>query len=143
MMLQKGEGLVKERQLRDKQDIDVNGRKYFISSIPATKSQKMLFSAIGAFQSFLSSGSLESFPTGLLQELNSYAGTYNDSGAAVQFVDDDVTDMMIQNPLDLYEVQLALLEKNFGFFGGGKLTSIIGRLTKILAPAGGKDISAA
>ena len=127
---------IQEKALRNVQNIEVNGRKFFISSIPATKAQRMLIAAFGAFKSFFSQGAggIAAFPAELLTELNSYAGAYNDSGAQVQFVDDDITDMMVDNPMDLMEVQVALVEKNFGFFADGRLNRVVERLSRVLAP---------
>ena len=130
------------KNLRDKTDITVNGRKYFISAIPATKAQRMLLAGFAAFKSFFGGGGLSAFPAELLTELNSYAGAYNCNGGEVQFLDDDITDDMIGgNLMDLIEVQVALVEKNFGFFGDGRLSAAVERLTKVLAP--GSDTSSA
>jgi len=111
----------------------IGDKTYFISSIPAVNAQKMLIRAFSAF----TSGNVSALPEDLISELLSYAGTYNDSRAEVQFIDDDVIGMFVTDPMVLIEIEARMVEKNFGFLADGRLQKVLERLGKVMAPKEG------
>lgn len=119
------------RILREKSDVVINKRKYFVSLIPAVPAQKILFKAFGSF----SSGGLSNIPDDIIAELLTYAGTYNASGAEVQFATPGIIETMGIPLTDLMELEVAMVEKNFGFFGDGTLNRIADRLAKLMTSA--------
>ena len=117
------------KSLRDKTDVTINGRRYFVSSIPAIPAQRMLLKAFSA----LSQGGIGALPPDVLSELLSYAGTYNQHGQEVQFANDDLVELMGVSLADLIELETVMLEKNLGFFTDGSLSRAVERLTSIFA----------
>lgn len=123
------------RNLRNKEDVVINGKRYFISSIPATAATKIVFRAFGS----LSSGNIADLPNDLFLELLSYAGGYNDNKKEIQFADEEIIDEFVEDPMDLIDLAAHVVEKNFGFFGDGRLKSVATRLSRILSPAVNQD----
>lgn len=113
------------KTLIKKEDVTIDGKKYFISSIPALKAQRMLLDGFGAF----ANGGVGSLPDSLIRELLSYAGAYNNAGGEVQFVDEDVIEMMVDDPVVLMELESMMVEKNFGFLADGRMSKVMERLS--------------
>lgn len=122
---------MQEKNLLNKQDIEIDGKKYFISSIPALQAQRMLLKAFGA----LTNGNIANLPPELLEELLSYAGAYNPNGAEVQFMDEEIIGMMVSDPAVLMEIEARMVEKNFGFLADGRLNRVVERLSRALTPS--------
>lgn len=120
------------RTLIAKKDITIGDKKYFVSKMPAFEAQKMLLKAFGAF----ASGSVADIPPELLIELLSYAGAYNAANTEVQFIDEEVLGMMVTDPMDLMEIEVQLVEYNFGFLASGRITDIMERLGKVFSKQG-------
>lgn len=121
----------KEKVLLNKEDIEIDGKKYFISSIPAIQAQRMLVRAFGAF----SKGDVAGLSADILEELLGYAGAYNPNGAEVQFLDEEIIGMMVSDPAVLMEIEVRMVEKNFGFLADGRLNRVVERLSRALAPS--------
>ena len=106
--------------VKDKEDITVNGRKYFIGRMPALKAERLLIKSIGA----ITAGGFSALPDEALTELLAYAGGYNAQNNEVRFENEDII-----------EIQARLVEKNFGFFANGGINRVMERLTNTFAKA--------
>ena len=87
--------------------------------------------AFGAF----SKGDIAGLSADILEELLSYAGAYNPNGAEVQFLDEEIIGMMVSDPAVLMEIEVRMVEKNFGFLADGRLNRVVERLSRALAPS--------
>lgn len=119
------------RELINKEDVVIDGQKYFISSIPAVECQKILLKSFSAF----SQGNIAAIPPELLTELLSYCGIYNKMNAEVQFVDEETITMSVADPMVIIELEARMVEKNFSFLADGRLTRVMERLSKAFSPA--------
>ena len=117
--------------LKDKQDVTVNGRKYFIGRMPALKAERLLIKSIGA----ITAGGFSALPDEALTELLSYAGGYNANGGEVRFENEGIVEMFDIPLEDVIELQSLLVEKNFGFFANGGINRVLERLTATFTKA--------
>ena len=117
--------------IKDKEDITVNGRKYFIGRMPALKAERLLIKSIGA----ISAGGFSALPEEALTELLAFAGGYNSQGGEVRFENEDIIEMLDIPLEDLIEIQARLVEKNFGFFANGGINRVLERLTSTFTKA--------
>ena len=117
--------------IKDKEDITVNGRKYFIGRMPALKAERLLIKSIGA----ITAGGFSALPDEALTELLAYAGGYNAQNNEVRFENEDIIEMFDVPLEDIIEIQARLVEKNFGFFANGGINRVLERLTNTFAKA--------
>lgn len=104
------------KQLINKEDIEIEGHKFFISSIPAIKAQRLFLAGFSA----LNNKTMGSLPPEMMEEILSYCGTYNNEGAEVQFANTDLIDMFVQDVFVLLKLEHAMVRKNFGFLFDGR-----------------------
>ena len=117
--------------LKDKEEITVNGRKYFIGRMPALKAERLLIKSIGA----ITAGGFSALPDEALTELLAYSGAYNAQGGEVLFDKEEIVEMFDIPLEDIIEIQARLVEKNFGFFANGGLNRVMERLTNTFTKA--------
>ena len=98
------------KKLIDKEDVEVGGRKYFISRIPSVQAQRLFLAGFGALNN-----KMMSLPPAMMEELLSYCGTYNGEGQEVQFVNPDIINMFVTDMFDLIKLEHEMVRKNFGF----------------------------
>lgn len=103
------------KKLIDKEDVEVGGRKYFISRIPSVQAQRLFLAGFGALNN-----KMMSFPPAMMEELLSYCGTYNGEGQEVQFVNPDIINMFVTDMFDLIQLEHEMVRKNFGFLFDGR-----------------------
>lgn len=116
------------KDLRNPEKVKIGDKTYVLSDIPAFQATKMLMKAFSS----LSSGNVANIPPDVIQDLLSYAAIVNPNGAEVQFDNEDLIDMMVPNAMDLIELVSRMVEKNFGFFGDGRLKSALSRVVSAL-----------
>lgn len=116
------------KNLIDKKDVEVEGRKFFISRIPAVQAQKIFLAAFGA----LSNKAMSSLPPAMMEELLTYCGTYNKEGAEVQFVNPEVTNMFVTDVFQLLLLEHEMVRYNFGFLFDGRGEELANRLNSTL-----------
>lgn len=117
-----------EKNLVEKEDIEIQGKKYFVSSIPAIQAQKIFLTGMSIFQS----KNLAMLPQALTDEILSYCGTYNESGAEVQFINPDVVNMMVKDMFVLLKLEVKMVEKNFSFLFDGRAAELASQLNAAL-----------
>lgn len=117
-----------EKNLFGKEDIEIQGKKYFVSSIPAVQAQKIFLTGMSIFQS----KNLAMLPQALTDEILSYCGTYNETGAEVQFINPDVVNMMVKDMFVLLKLEVKMVEKNFSFLFDGRAAELASQLNAAL-----------
>lgn len=105
---------IKVKTLLDKEDIEIGGRKFFISRIPAVRAQEIFVAGFNVLQANMG------IPAAMLEDLLPYCGTYNGEGSEVQFANSDIINMFTIDPFDLIELEGAMIKKNFGFLFDGR-----------------------
>jgi len=111
---------MQERTLIEKEDVEIQGKKYFISAIPAVQAQKMFITGMSIFQS----KNFAMLPQALVDEILSYCGTYNETGAEVQFVNSDIANMFIKDMFVLLKLEIEFIKKNFSFLFDGRAAEL-------------------
>ena len=124
------------KTLIDKENVEIGGRKYFISRIPAVQAQRLFLAGFGALNT---KGAMGSLPPAMMEELLSYCGTYNNEKAEVQFVNPDITNMFVTDVFDLIQLEHAMVRKNFGFLFDGRGEALAERLNSTLQDSPSKD----
>ena len=115
------------KKLIDKEDVEVGGRKYFISRIPSVQAQRLFLAGFGALNN-----KMMSLPPAMMEELLSYCGTYNGEGQEVQFVNPDIINMFVTDMFDLIQLEHEMVRKNFGFLFDGRGEALAARLNSTL-----------
>lgn len=122
---------MQEKTLKEKEYIDIDGKTYFISAIPAWKAERLMLKGLTA----LSAMDISKLPDDFLWELLSYCGIKNEAtNTEIQFVNEQVLDGYVIDPMVLIELQARMVEKNFGFFSDGRLTRVMTRLGEVFNP---------
>lgn len=116
------------KKLIDKEDVEVGGRKFFISRIPAVQAQRLFLAGFGALNNKMMSG----LPPAMMDELLSYCGTYNGEGQEVQFVNPDIINMFVKDMFDLIQLEHKMVRKNFGFLFDGRGEELAAQLNSTL-----------
>ena len=116
------------KKLIDKKDIEIEGRKYFISKIPAVQAQRMFLAGFGS----LNNKTMGGLPPALMDELLSYCGAYNGNGAEVQFLNDGVINMSVTDVFDLIQLEHEMVRYNFSFLFDGRGEELAERLASTL-----------
>lgn len=116
------------KNLIDKEDVTIEGQKFFISRIPAVQAQKIFLAGFGA----LSNKMMGSLPPAMMEELLTYCGTYNAEGAEVQFVNPDITNMFVTDMFVLLQLEHEMVRKNFSFLFDGRGEALANRLNSTL-----------
>lgn len=116
------------KKLIEKEDIEIQGKKYFVSAIPAVQAQKIFLTGMSIFQS----KNLAMLPQALTDEILSYCGTYNEAGGEVQFVNPDVVNMMVRDMFVLLKLEVKMVEKNFSFLFDGRAAELASQLNAAL-----------
>jgi len=116
------------KTLIDKEDIEILGRKYFISAIPAVQAQKIFLTGM----SILQSKNFAMLPQALTDEILSFCGTYNENQAEVQFVNAEVTNMFVKDMFVLLQLEVKMIEKNFSFLFDGRAAELASQLNAAL-----------
>lgn len=122
------------KKLIDKEDVEVGGRKYFISRIPAVKAQRLFLAGFGALNN-----KMMSLPPAMMEELLSYCGTYNGEGQEVQFVNPDIIDMFVTDVFDLIQLEHEMVRKNFSFLFDGRGEALAAQLNSTLQDSPSKN----
>ena len=116
------------KNLIDKEDVEIGGRKYFISRIPAVQAQRLFLAGFGA----LNNNMVGSLPPAMMDEILSYCGTYNGEGAEVQFENSDIINMFVTDVFDLIQLEHKMVRKNYGFLFDGRGEELATRLNSTL-----------
>ena len=122
------------KKLIDKEDVEVGGRKYFISRIPSVQAQRLFLAGFGALNN-----KMMSLPPAMMEELLSYCGTYNGEGQEVQFVNPDIINMFVTDVFDLIQLEHEMVRKNFGFLFDGRGEALAARLNSTLQDSPSKN----
>lgn len=123
------------KKLIDKEDVEVGGRKYFISRIPSVQAQRLFLAGFGALNN-----KMMSLPPAMMEELLSYCGTYNGEGQEVQFVNPDIINMFVTDVFDLIQLEHEMVRKNFGFLFDGRGEALAAQLNSTLQDSPSKNI---
>ena len=115
------------KKLIDKEDVEIGGRKYFVSRIPSVQAQRLFLAGFGALNN-----KMMSLPPAMMEELLSYCGTYNGEGQEVQFVNIDIINMFVTDVFDLIQLEHEMVRKNFGFLFDGRGEALAARLNSTL-----------
>ena len=115
------------RKLIEKEDVEIGGRKYFVSRIPSVQAQRLFLAGFGALNN-----KMMSLPPAMMEELLSYCGTYNGEGQEVQFVNIDIINMFVTDVFDLIQLEHEMVRKNFGFLFDGRGEALAARLNSTL-----------
>ena len=124
------------KNLIDKEDVEFEGRKFFISRIPAVQAQRLFLAGFGALNTKNAMGSL---PPAMMEELLSYCGTYNNEGAEVQFANIDLINMFVNDVFVLIKLEHAMVRKNFGFLFDGRGEELAEQLNSTLQDSPSKN----
>lgn len=122
------------KKLIDKEDVEVGGRKYFISRIPSVQAQRLFLAGFGALNN-----KMMSLPPAMMEELLSYCGTYNGEGQEVQFVNPDIINMFVTDMFDLIQLEHEMVRKNFGFLFDGRGEALAAQLNSTLQDSPSKN----
>lgn len=122
------------KKLIDKEDVEVGGRKYFISRIPSIQAQRLFLAGFGALNN-----KMMSLPPAMMEELLSYCGTYNGEGQEVQFVNPDIINMFVTDMFDLIQLEHEMVRKNFGFLFDGRGEALAAQLNSTLQDSPSKN----
>lgn len=122
------------KKLIDKEDVEVGGRKYFISRIPSVQAQRLFLAGFGALNN-----KMMSLPPAMMEELLSYCGTYNGEGQEVQFVNPDIINMFVTDVFDLIQLEHEMVRKNFGFLFDGRGEVLAAQLNSTLQDSPSKN----
>ena len=122
------------KKLIDKEDVEVGGRKYFISRIPSVQAQRLFLAGFGALNN-----KMMSLPPAMMEELLSYCGTYNGEGQEVQFVNPDIINMFVTDVFDLIQLEHEMVRKNFGFLFDGRGEALAAQLNSTLQDSPSKN----
>ena len=122
------------KKLIDKEDVEVGGRKYFISRIPSVQAQRLFLAGFGALNN-----KMMSLPPAMMEELLSYCGTYNGEGQEVQFVNPDIINMFVKDVFDLIQLEHEMVRKNFGFLFDGRGEALAAQLNSTLQDSPSKN----
>lgn len=109
------------KNLIQKEDVEIEGHKYFISAIPATEAQKMFLTGYGIFVS----GQYTNLPPAILDDILSYCGTYNASGEEVQFLNSGIVNMFVKDMFILLSLEQLMVKKNFSFLFDGRAEELV------------------
>ena len=116
------------KNLIDKEDVEVEGRKFFISSIPAVTAQKIFLTGYNV----LAGGQFASLPPALMEDLLSYCGTYNEAGEEVQFLNEGLINMFVKDVYILLALEQLMVKKNFSFLFDGRAEALASQLNSTL-----------
>ena len=116
-----------KKTLLDQEDIEIEGKKFFISRIPAVQAQRLFLAGFSAFSNMNMNG----LPPAMMEELLSYCGTYNGEGVAVQFINADVINMFVTDMFVLLSLEHAMVRKNYSFLFDGRGVELATRLASI------------
>lgn len=122
------------KKLIDKEDVEIGGRKYFISRIPSVQAQRLFLAGFGALNN-----KMMSLPPAMMEELLSYCGTYNGEGQEVQFVNPDIINMFVTDMFDLIQLEHEMVRKNFGFLFDGRGEALAAQLNSTLQDSPSKN----
>ena len=122
------------KKLIDKEDVEVGGRKYFISRIPSVQAQRLFLAGFGTLNN-----KMMSLPPAMMEELLSYCGTYNGEGQEVQFVNPDIINMFVTDMFDLIKLEHEMVRKNFGFLFDGRGEALAAQLNSTLQDSPSKN----
>lgn len=126
-----------KKTLIDKEDVEIEGKKFFISRIPAVQAQRLFLAGFSAFSNMNMSG----LPPAMMEELLSYCGTYNGEGAEVQFINADVINMFITDMFVLLSLEHAMVRKNYSFLFDGRGEALATRLASTPQGSESKNIT--
>ncbi len=122
------------KKLIDKEDVEIGGRKFFISRIPSVQAQRLFLAGFGALNN-----KMMSLPPAMMEELLSYCGTYNGEGQEVQFVNPDIINMFVTDMFDLIQLEHEMVRKNFGFLFDGRGEALAEQLNSTLQDSPSKN----
>ena len=122
------------KKLIDKEDVEIGGRKYFISLIPSVQAQRIFLAGFGAL-----TNKMMSLPPAMMEELLSYCGTYNGEGQEVQFANIDLINMFVKDMFDLVQLEHKMVRKNFRFLFDGRGEALAAQLNSTLQDSPSKN----
>lgn len=105
----------------DPEAVEIDGQKFWISKIPAFTAQEIFMSAVQAFQNKDAS----SLPKGTMLKLCSYVAVpgadENDFHTGIPLDTEASINVNVNNVFTLLQVEVKMIEKNFGFLFDGRL----------------------
>lgn len=111
----------------DPEEVEVQGEKFILSKIPAYTSQDIFLSATQAFQT----KDMSQLPQDVVSRLMSYVakkmgdGSVND---AVCLDCENAINAYCKDVFMLMELEVRMVEKNYGFLFDGRLQSLLERM---------------
>lgn len=106
--------------LKNPNKINIGGRAFYVSTIPAFYAQRIMLKAGHA----LADLDPTKIPEDVILELLSYAAFVNENGVKIVLDSIDIINECVSNPKDLIELELAEIKENFGFFFDGSLREV-------------------
>lgn len=116
-------------KLKDPSEIQIGGKTCYVSKIPAFYAQRIILNAGEA----LTSLDMAKLPEPVILDLLSYTAVkFDETGTNVVLDSIDTVNSLIDNPKDLIELELKLVEYNFGFFFDGSLREVFKPLEDLM-----------
>ena len=121
-------------KLKDPKKVSIGGLTCYVSKIPAFYAQRIMLAAGES----LASLDVSKVPESVILELLSYTAVENSNGNPIVLDEVEVINEMIEDPKDLIELELRVLEYNFGFFFDGSLRKVFDPLIDLLKQSAGE-----
>lgn len=112
-------------QFLDPKEVTVGGKVYKISRIPALKAHG-IYSRIIRSVGDLGKLGMTMLPEDITRELFGYCAAKNEAGGWTVLDTEDSINSFLPKLIDLIDLQLKMVEENFGFFNDGRLIKLLG-----------------
>lgn len=121
-------------KFKDPKSVTIGSLTAYVSKIPAFYAQRILL-ALGESLINLDASKI---PEPVLLDLLSYTAIEREDGSKMVLEDIGIINELIQDPKDLIELELKVLEYNFGFFFDGSLRKVFDPLIDLLKQSAGE-----
>ena len=124
-------------KFKDPKSVTIGSLTAYVSKIPAFYAQRILL----ALGESLVDLDVSKIPEPVLLDLLSYTAIETEKGAKIVLEDVAIINELIQDPKDLIELELRVLEYNFSFFFDGSLRKVFEPLLALLKQSAGEKTS--
>lgn len=104
-------------------NVEIGGKKFIVSKIPAIQAQRIYGKIIGVVQEMGDIG-ITALPQDIVSELLKYTAIRLDDGD-IPLDTVDKVNTHCTNLIDLIELQTVMVKENFGFFFDGSLQKLL------------------
>lgn len=118
----------KFEQLIKPVEFKIGSKKFYTSTIPAFYAQRIMLNAGEA----LANLDVSKIPESTILEILSYSAFENENGIPVVLDGIEIINQCVESPKELIELEMKVIEENFGFFFDGSLREVFQPLLKLI-----------